>query len=100
MLTLVLKTPVGKFRVYPVTFNNCVLPLGRTHPRVSASTQPIQTLRVPLLQAFNLIYGAREKSVLDQISRHFDRVIPDVKYDNDDAFEKVLQEAGLMSRDA
>jgi ATP-dependent RNA helicase DDX19/DBP5 len=49
--------------------------------------------------AFNLVCGGKEQEVLVKISRHFDRQIDDVAHDNDDSFELVLQQAGLMSRD-
>ena len=49
--------------------------------------------------AFNLVFGSQEEGTLDKISRHFDRQIDDVSHDNDDSFELVLQQAGLMSRD-
>ena len=49
--------------------------------------------------AFNLVYGAEEKSLLDRIADHFEHPVPEVKFEDDDAFEKVLEEAGLMSND-
>ncbi|GJP51732.1 hypothetical protein CLOM_g10878 [Closterium sp. NIES-68] len=45
--------------------------------------------------AFNLVCGERDERTLNKIEKHFDRVIPDVQWDDDDAFEKVLKEAGL-----
>lgn len=49
--------------------------------------------------AFNLLLGADERAVLDAIADHFDHPVPEVKFDDDDAFEKVLEEAGLMSKE-
>ena len=49
--------------------------------------------------AFNLLLGADEKAVLDSIADHFDHPVPEVKFEDDDAFEKVLEEAGLMSKE-
>eukprot|EP00475_Leptophrys_vorax_P034325 TRINITY_DN5520_c0_g1_i1.p1 TRINITY_DN5520_c0_g1~~TRINITY_DN5520_c0_g1_i1.p1 ORF type:complete len:575 (-),score=34.59 TRINITY_DN5520_c0_g1_i1:469-2007(-) len=45
--------------------------------------------------AFNLVWGERDERTLNKIEQHFDRVIPDVEWEDDDAFEKVLKEAGL-----
>ena len=46
--------------------------------------------------AFNLVtQNSKEVKVLDQISSHFHRDVKDVTYDDDDAFEEVLKEAGL-----
>ncbi|CAI5494296.1 unnamed protein product [Closterium sp. Naga37s-1] len=45
--------------------------------------------------SFNLVCGERDERTLNKIEKHFDRVIPDVQWDDDDAFEKVLKEAGL-----
>ena len=49
--------------------------------------------------AFNLLLGADERAVLNAIADHFDHPVPEVKFDDDDAFEKVLEEAGLMSKE-
>jgi len=49
--------------------------------------------------AFNLLLGSDEKAVLDSIADHFDHPVPEVKFDDDDAFEHVLEEAGLMSKE-
>lgn len=45
--------------------------------------------------AFNLVCGERDEHTLNKIEKHFDRHIADVAWDDDDAFEKVLKEAGL-----
>ncbi|CAI6003676.1 unnamed protein product [Closterium sp. NIES-64] len=45
--------------------------------------------------AFNLVCGEKDERTLNKIEKHFDRVIPDVQWDDEDAFEKVLKEAGL-----
>ena len=49
--------------------------------------------------AFNLLLGANEREVLDKIAEHFDHPVPEVKFEDEDAFEKVLEEAGLMSKE-
>jgi ATP-dependent RNA helicase DDX19/DBP5 len=49
--------------------------------------------------AFNLLLGADERAVLDSIADHFDHPVPEVKFEDDDAFETVLEEAGLMSKE-
>jgi len=49
--------------------------------------------------AFNLLLGADERAVLDAIADHFDHPVPEVKFEDDDAFETVLEEAGLMSKE-
>ena len=49
--------------------------------------------------AFNLLLGADEKAVLDKIADHFEHPVPAVEFEDDDAFEKVLEAAGLMSAD-
>jgi len=49
--------------------------------------------------AFNLLLGSDEKSVMDKIADHFDHPVPEVKFEDDDAFERVLEEAGLMSKE-
>eukprot|EP00271_Cylindrocystis_brebissonii_P010554 TRINITY_DN26761_c0_g1_i1.p1 TRINITY_DN26761_c0_g1~~TRINITY_DN26761_c0_g1_i1.p1 ORF type:complete len:554 (-),score=85.84 TRINITY_DN26761_c0_g1_i1:263-1924(-) len=45
--------------------------------------------------AFNLVYGDKDAVMLQKIERHFNRQIKSVKYDDDDAFEDVLKDAGL-----
>ena len=45
--------------------------------------------------AFNLVTGEAEARILNQISDYFKHDIPEVPFDDDDAFEKVLKEAGL-----
>lgn len=45
--------------------------------------------------AFNLLVTDRDEANLDQISSYFNRDIPEVPWDDDEAFEKVLKEAGL-----
>ena len=47
--------------------------------------------------AFNFIASPAERRVVDAISSHFARDIPAVKYDDDEAFERVLHEAGLKA---
>ncbi|KAL3691292.1 hypothetical protein R1sor_004943 [Riccia sorocarpa] len=45
--------------------------------------------------AFNLIATERDEKNVDRIARHFNREIPEVVWDDDEGFEKVLKEAGL-----
>lgn len=45
--------------------------------------------------AFNLLVTRQDEQNLDKIARHFNRHIPEVPWDDDDAFENVLKEAGL-----
>ncbi|KAI5067234.1 hypothetical protein GOP47_0017762 [Adiantum capillus-veneris] len=45
--------------------------------------------------AFNLLVSAADEENLNQISQYFSRDIPEVPWDDDEAFEKVLKEAGL-----
>ncbi|MCO5601776.1 hypothetical protein L7F22_055901 [Adiantum nelumboides] len=45
--------------------------------------------------AFNLLVTSRDVENLNQISQYFSRDIPEVPWDDDEAFEKVLKEAGL-----
>lgn len=45
--------------------------------------------------AFNLISGDQEAGLLQSISDYFQRPIPDVKYDDEEQFLKVLKDAGL-----
>eukprot|EP00897_Mesotaenium_endlicherianum_P003055 jgi/Mesen1/2778/ME000170S01889 len=45
--------------------------------------------------AFNLVHGPRDEMLLHKISKHFDREIVEVPWDDDDAFETVLKQAGL-----
>lgn len=45
--------------------------------------------------AFNLVCGSEERRVLDSIARHFDREVPAVPFSDEEAFERVLREAGL-----
>lgn len=45
--------------------------------------------------AFNLLVTRRDEDDLNKISNYFNRDIPEVPWDDDDAFEKVLKDAGL-----
>ena len=45
--------------------------------------------------AFNLVSGQAEAHVLDSIADYFQHRIPDVQWNDEDAFVKVLTEAGL-----
>ena len=46
--------------------------------------------------AFNLVTEhTKQVDVLGAISGHFQREVKDVPFDDDDAFEEVLKEAGL-----
>ena len=45
--------------------------------------------------AFNLITGQQERGISDEIARHFQKEIPELPFDDDDALERVLKEAGL-----
>lgn len=47
--------------------------------------------------AFNLVTGEAENRILDQIAEYFKHSIPEVPYDDDEAFEEVLKEAGLTT---
>lgn len=47
--------------------------------------------------AFNFIASPADRAVVDAISAHFARDIPAVKYDDEEAFERVLHEAGLKA---
>jgi len=49
--------------------------------------------------AFNLILGDAERAICDQIELHFNHKIPEVAFNDDVTFEKVLEEAGLMSKE-
>mmetsp|Transcript_245 Transcript_245/g.1009 ORF Transcript_245/g.1009 Transcript_245/m.1009 type:complete len:445 (-) Transcript_245:478-1812(-) len=49
--------------------------------------------------AFNLLLGPDERAVMDKIAEHFDHPVPEVEFNDDDAFEHVLEEAGLMSKE-
>lgn len=45
--------------------------------------------------AFNLVSGETERRVVDEIEAYFKHPIPEVPYDNEDAFLEVLKKAGL-----
>eukprot|EP00898_Chlorokybus_atmophyticus_P009013 jgi/Chlat1/9112/Chrsp97S08421 len=45
--------------------------------------------------AFNLVTGNKEVAILNQIEQYFQHAIPEVPFGDDDAFERVLKEAGL-----
>lgn len=45
--------------------------------------------------AFNLVFEKRDEILVQKIERHFDKTMTEVPYDDDDAFENVLKEAGL-----
>ncbi|GBG85926.1 hypothetical protein CBR_g40739 [Chara braunii] len=45
--------------------------------------------------AFNLVCDRKGEEMLNKIEDHFDRRMDEVKYDDEDAFERVLKEAGL-----
>jgi len=47
--------------------------------------------------AFNFIVTPEDRSVVNAIAAHFAREIPAVPYDQEEAIERVLQEAGLCS---
>lgn len=47
--------------------------------------------------AFNLVTGEAENRILDQIADYFKHTIPEVPYDDEEAFEEVLKEAGLTT---
>lgn len=47
--------------------------------------------------AFNLVTGEAENRIMDQIADYFKHTIPEVPYDDDEAFEEVLKEAGLTT---
>ena len=49
--------------------------------------------------AFNLLLGPDERAVMDKIADHFNHPVPEVEFNDDDAFEHVLEEAGLMSKE-
>jgi ATP-dependent RNA helicase DDX19/DBP5 len=49
--------------------------------------------------AFNLILGDSERAIMDQIELHFNHKVPEVQFNDDLTFEKVLEEAGLMSKE-
>jgi ATP-dependent RNA helicase DDX19/DBP5 len=49
--------------------------------------------------AFNLILGDSERAICDQIELHFNHKIPEVAFNDDVTFEKVLEDAGLMSKE-
>eukprot|EP00250_Pteridium_aquilinum_P015055 c22350_g1_i1 orf=292-1824(+) len=45
--------------------------------------------------AFNLLVSRQDEENLNQIARYFNRDIPEVPWDDDEAFEGVLKDAGL-----
>ncbi|KAG6554985.1 hypothetical protein Mapa_003570 [Marchantia paleacea] len=45
--------------------------------------------------AFNLMSNEKDEKNVDRIATHFKRDIPEVPWDDDDAFETVLKDAGL-----
>ena len=45
--------------------------------------------------AFNLVCGPSEASILDEIARYFKHDIPSVPWNDEEAFARVLKEAGL-----
>jgi len=47
--------------------------------------------------AFNLVCGEQEMDIITQISNYFQKPIQPVQYNDEDAFETVLVEAGLLS---
>ncbi len=47
--------------------------------------------------AFNLVCEPSEKAVVDAIAEHFDKEIPEVKWDDEEAFIHCLEDAGLKS---
>lgn len=47
--------------------------------------------------AFNLVTGSAEQEIVDKIAAHYSHPIPSVKYDDEEAFQTVLEEAGLLS---
>ena len=49
--------------------------------------------------AFNLVTGHAEQEIVDKIAAHYAHPIPEVQYDDDDAFLGVLEEAGLLSKE-
>ena len=47
--------------------------------------------------AFNLVCEPSEKAVVDAIAEHFNKEIPEVKWDDEEAFIHCLEDAGLKS---
>ena len=45
--------------------------------------------------AFNLVCGPSEAAILDEIARYFNHDIPSVPWNDEEAFSRVLKEAGL-----
>lgn len=45
--------------------------------------------------AFNFTSGVREASVIDDISRHYQKDIKEIKWDDEDGFIEAIEEAGL-----
>lgn len=45
--------------------------------------------------AFNLVCGPSEAAILDEIARYFNHEIPSVPWNDEEAFARVLKEAGL-----
>lgn len=48
--------------------------------------------------AFNLVTGASEAHVVDQIAAYFKHDIPEVPYNDEDEFAAVLRKAGLADQ--
>jgi ATP-dependent RNA helicase DDX19/DBP5 len=45
--------------------------------------------------AFNLLVNEQDERNLRKIERHFNKMIPDVAWDDDNGIEQVLKDAGL-----
>lgn len=45
--------------------------------------------------AFNFLTDARDEQTMRKIERHFQREVPEVPWDDEEAFETVLKDAGL-----
>ena len=45
--------------------------------------------------AFNFTSGSRESSIIDDISRHYQKEIKAIQWDDEDRFIEALEEAGL-----
>ena len=45
--------------------------------------------------AFNFTCGAREAAIVDDISRHYNKEIKEIKYDDEEGFITALEDAGL-----
>lgn len=46
--------------------------------------------------AFNLVTGPTENAVIDEIADYFKIEIPEIPWDDEDEFQNILQEAGLL----